>query len=62
MVMKRLKENKPLRFALGALLLVLLCYNLPNLLFFTLCLKEYLLRPPNTEVLVKSKAHGRKPR
>ena len=52
--MKRLKENKPLRFALGALLLVLLCCNLPNLLFFTLCLKEDIFRPPNTEMLVSA--------
>lgn len=52
--MKNLKENKPLQFALGALLLVLLCYNLPNLLFFPLCIKEDIFRPPNTEVLVSA--------
>jgi hypothetical protein len=52
--MERLKENKPLRFALGALLLVLVCYNLPNLLFFPLCIKEDIFRPPNTEVLVSA--------
>ncbi|NUQ60524.1 MAG: hypothetical protein HUU12_14330 [Anaerolineales bacterium] len=51
---KRLKESKPLRYALGALFLVLLCYNLPNLLFFPLCLKEDIFRPPNTEVLVSA--------
>lgn len=52
--MKRLKENKPLRYALGAFVLVLLCYNLPNLLFYTLCLKEDIFRPPHTEVLVSA--------
>jgi len=54
MVMKNLKENKRFRYALGALLLVLLCYNLPNLLFFPLCIKEDIFRPPNTEVLVSA--------
>lgn len=52
--MKRLKENKPFRYALGVLLLVLLCYNLPNLLFFTLCIKEDIFRPPHTKVLVSA--------
>lgn len=52
--MKRLKENKRFRYALGALLLVLLCYNFPNLLFFTLCLKEDIFRPPHTEMLVSA--------
>jgi hypothetical protein len=52
--MNKLKENKPLRFALGVLLLVLLCFNLPNLLFVTLCLKEDIFRPPHTEVLVSA--------
>lgn len=52
--MKKLKENKPLRFALGAFLLLLLCLNLPNLLFFPLCIKEDIFRPPNTEVLVSA--------
>lgn len=52
--MKRLKENKPLQFALGALLLVMLCCNLPNLFFLTLCRKEDIFRPPHTKVLVSS--------
>lgn len=52
--MKSLKENKRLQFALGAILLVLLCFNLPNLLFFPLCIKEDIFRPPNTEVLVSA--------
>lgn len=52
--MKRLKENKPFRYALGVLLLVLLCWSLSNLLFFTLCIKEDIFRPPNTEVLVSA--------
>ncbi|MBI3163163.1 MAG: hypothetical protein HYZ24_00655 [Chloroflexi bacterium] len=52
--MKRLKENKPLRYALGALLFILLCCNFPNLLFVTLCLKEDIFRPPHTEVLISA--------
>jgi hypothetical protein len=52
--MKRLKENKSLRFVLGAFVLVLLCCNLPNLFFFTLCLKEDVFRPPHTTVLVSA--------
>ncbi|MBN8580789.1 MAG: hypothetical protein J0L96_08965 [Anaerolineae bacterium] len=53
--MKRLKENKLLQFALGTLLLVLLCFNFPNLLFFSsLCIKEDIFRPPHTEVIVSA--------
>jgi hypothetical protein len=52
--MKRLKENKPLRYALGALLFILLCCNFPNSLFVTLCLKEDIFRPPHTKVLVSA--------
>lgn len=52
--MKSLKENKPLQVALGMLLLVLLCFNFPNLLFFTLCFKEDIFRPSHTEVLVSA--------
>jgi len=53
--MKRLKENKSLRFALGALLWVFLCCSLPNILFFlSLCIKEDTSRPSNSEVLVSA--------
>lgn len=52
--MKRFKGNKPLRYILGAFLLLLLCYNLPNMAFLTLCLKEDIFRPPDTEVLVSA--------
>lgn len=53
--MKRLKENKPLRFALGALLLVFLCCYLPQeLLFLRLCLEQDREIPPHTEVLISS--------
>ncbi len=51
---KKLRKNKPLRYVLGLLLLVLLCFNLPNLLFWPLCFKEDVFRPPNTEVLVSA--------
>lgn len=53
--MKRLKENKPLRYALGALLLVFLCCYLPQeLLFLRLCLEQDREIPPHTEVLISS--------
>jgi hypothetical protein len=34
--------------------LILLCYNLPSLPFYVLCLKEDIFRPPHTEVLVSA--------
>lgn len=52
--MKSLKENKRLRYALGSLLFILLCCNLPNLLFLALCRKEDVFRPPHTEVIVSA--------
>lgn len=53
--MKNLKERKPLLIKLLAvILLILMCCNLPSLLFWPLCLKEDLFRPPNTEVLVSA--------
>jgi len=55
MVMKGLKENKPLRYALGALLLVFLCCYLPQeILFLTLCMEQDREIPPNTELLVSA--------
>jgi hypothetical protein len=53
--MKTLKERNPILLKLLAvLLLVLLCCNLPSLLFWPLCLKEDFFRPSNTEVLVSA--------
>jgi hypothetical protein len=53
--MKTLKERKNLLIKLLAvLLLVLLCCNLPSLLFWPLCLKQDRDIPPNTEVLVSA--------
>ena len=53
--MKNLKENKPLRFALGALLLVFLCCYLPQeLLFLKLCQEQDREIPPHTEVLISA--------
>ncbi|MBI5824387.1 MAG: hypothetical protein HZB18_10200 [Chloroflexi bacterium] len=53
--MQNLKERKPLLFKiLAVVLLVLLCCNLPSLLFWSLCLKEDLFRPPNTKVIVSA--------
>ena len=53
--MKNLKENKPLRFALGALLLVFLCCYLPQeILFLKLCLEQDREIPPHTEVLISA--------
>ena len=53
--MQNLKERKPLLVKLLAvILLVLLCCNLPSLLFWPLCLKQDLFRPPNTEVIVSA--------
>ena len=55
MVMKGLKENKPLRYALGALLLVFLCCYLPQeILFLTLCMEQDREIPPHTEVLISA--------
>ncbi|MCQ3954331.1 hypothetical protein FBQ83_06730 [Chloroflexi bacterium CFX5] len=53
--MKNLKENKPLRFALGALLFIILCCFLPQqILFLSLCLEQDREIPPHTEVLVSA--------
>ncbi|MCC6260089.1 MAG: hypothetical protein IT311_04420 [Anaerolineales bacterium] len=53
-MIEKLKSNKKLTRLLTILLFILLCCNLPSLLFFPLCLKEDLFRPPNTEVLVSA--------
>ncbi|MCL4270646.1 MAG: hypothetical protein KJZ72_13925 [Anaerolineales bacterium] len=53
--MKRLKQNKPLRYALGALLMVFLCCYLPQeILFLKLCLEQDREIPPHTEVLISA--------
>ncbi|NOT03417.1 MAG: hypothetical protein HOP27_02340 [Anaerolineales bacterium] len=53
--MQKLKDRKPLLIKLLAIvLLVLLCCNLPSLLFWPLCLKQDLFRPFHTEVLVSA--------
>jgi len=53
--MQTLKERKPLLVKLLAvILLVLLCCNLPSLLFRPLCLKQDRNIPPNTEILVSA--------
>ncbi len=53
--MKTFKERKPLHIKLSAVVfLILLCYNLPSLPFYILCLKEDIFRPPHTEVLVSA--------
>ncbi len=53
--MQNLKKRKPLFIRIIAvILLILLCFNLPNLLFLTLCLKEDIFRPSNTVVLVSA--------
>ncbi|MBX3035698.1 MAG: hypothetical protein KF758_02185 [Anaerolineales bacterium] len=49
--MKKLKENKPLRYMLTVVLFVLLCCNLPSL---ALCSAQDIFRPPNTEILVSA--------
>jgi hypothetical protein len=49
--MKKLKENKPLRYLLGIVLFILLCCSLPSL---ALCSAQDIFRPPNTEVLVSA--------
>ncbi len=53
-MIEKLKSNKKLTRLLTILLFILLCCNLPSLLFFPLCLKEDLFRPPNTEILVSA--------
>jgi len=53
--MKRLKENKRLQFALGALLLIFLCCYLPQeILFLTLCMEQDREIPPHAEVLISA--------
>lgn len=49
--MKKLKENRPIRYLLGVVLFVLLCCNLPSL---ALCFAQDIFRPPNTEVLISA--------
>lgn len=56
--MQNFKEKNPLLVKLLAVvLLILLCCNLPSLLFWPLCLKEDIFRPFNTEVLVSACKH-----
>lgn len=53
--MKRLEENKPLRYALGVLFWILLCCYLPQeLLFLSLCMYQDHVIPPHTEVFVSA--------
>jgi hypothetical protein len=53
--MQNLKERKSLLVKLLAVvLLVLLCCNLPSLLYWTLCLKQDRNIPTNTEVIVSA--------
>lgn len=53
--MKSLKNNKPLRWLLGVILLILLvCYLPQEILFLTLCTKQDREIPPNTEVIVSA--------
>jgi len=53
--MQILKERNPLLIKLLAVvLLVLLCCNLPSLLFWPLCWKQDRDIPPNTEVIVSA--------
>jgi hypothetical protein len=53
--MQTLKDRKPLLIKiLAVVLLVLLCCNLPSLLFWPLCLKQDRDIPPNTEVIVSA--------
>jgi hypothetical protein len=53
--MKKLKENKPLQYLLGAILFILLsCYLPQQILFWKLCTEQDQNIPPNTEVLVSA--------
>ena len=53
--MQNLKDRKPLLIKiLAVILLVLLCCNLPSLLFWPLCWKQDRDIPPNTEVIVSA--------
>ncbi len=53
--MKNLKENKRLQFALGALLLVFICFILPEkILFLKLCMEQDREIPPHTKVLISA--------
>ena len=53
--MKNLKERKPLLIKiLAVILLILMCCNLPSLLFWPLCLMQDRDIPPNTEVIVSA--------
>ncbi|HRK89188.1 MAG TPA: hypothetical protein PK152_08645 [Anaerolineales bacterium] len=53
--MKKLKDNKPLRYLLGVILFILLsCYLPQQILFWKLCTEQDQDIPPNTEVLVSA--------
>ncbi|MBI5822806.1 MAG: hypothetical protein HZB18_02175 [Chloroflexi bacterium] len=52
--MKTFQERKTLIKILAVALLVLMCFNWPSLLYWPLCLKEDIFRPPNTEILVSA--------
>jgi hypothetical protein len=48
------ERNALLTILLAVIMLVVMCCSLPSLLFWPLCLKEDLFRPPNTEVLISA--------
>lgn len=53
--MQTLKERKSLLIkTLVVALLVITCCNLPSLLFWPLCLKQDIIRPPKTKVIVSA--------
>lgn len=54
-LIQKLKDRNPLLIKLiAAIFVILLCLNLPTLFFWTLCLKQDLDIPPDTEVIVSS--------
>lgn len=54
-MMKNLKNNKPLRWLLAVILLIILvCYLPQEILFWKLCTEQDRDLPPNTEVLVSA--------
>jgi hypothetical protein len=53
--MQTLKDRKPLlEKMLAILVLISICCNFPSLLSWSLCLKQDLLRRPNTEILISA--------
>ncbi|MBV6392607.1 MAG: hypothetical protein KPEEDBHJ_01830 [Anaerolineales bacterium] len=52
--MKTIKNKKSLQRLFFIILIIFFCFNISNIFFLVLCMKEDIFRPPHTEVLVSA--------